>query len=233
MRMNKKIMIVPIARISDGKRVETRFASDGDLYCLNAIEGIPLKQFDNIYFVLTQKCVDVYDLHIKTIEKCICRFAERRGANIELIVLQNETETQADTIVSALMQLQIFENATIFCKDGDSFFNINNENICENGLMIYNTEDCDMIDPKHKSYVSVDMNNIVTNTIEKTVISKYFNCGGYVFSDVHDFIRTYEELFVKYKKSPRMSNIIQYLILYKNKTFNAYICDNYKDFSIN
>ena len=35
--------------------------------------------------------------------------------------------------------------------------------------MIYNTEDCDMIDPKHKSYVSVDMNNIVTNTIEKTV----------------------------------------------------------------
>lgn len=230
--MKRKIMIVPIARVSDTKRIETSVADDNILYCLHAIEGISLKQFDNIFFVITQKCIDTYNLDVFAFEEQMKNFSSIYNTNVELIVLQNETSSQADTIVSALLQLQIFDNAAVFCKDGDSFYHINND-VDENSLMVYDIEKCNIVDPKNKSYVSVDMNDIVTNTIEKTIISKYFNCGGYFFEDVQDLIRTYEELIVKYGVSPKMSNIIQYLMLYKNKTFNAVICSNYNDFAIN
>lgn len=231
--MNKRILIVPIARISNTKRIETSIAEDGTFNCIHAIEGIPLQQFENIYFVITKKCIAHYKFDMDLFITQLAAFDVVNCTKSKLVILQNETCSQAETIVSALIQLKIFENMSVLCKDGDSFFHINNESISGNKLMIYNVEDCDIVDPKHKSYVSVDMNNVVTNTIEKTIISKYFNCGGYFFSNVRDFIRAYEELLVKYNESPRMSNIVQYLMLYKNKTFAAIKCDEYKDFNIN
>lgn len=226
--MKKKIMIVPIARIAEKQPIETKQNEAGWFYCLHALNGINTDKFDEVYFVISKNGIEKYGIDEK-----LLRF-QIEDAGFNLVVLQNDTVSQAETIISALIQLKIFGYASLFCKDGDGSYDIDIDDpyLTGNSLMVCDIENCDTISPKHKSYVSVDMNNLVTNTVENTVISKYINCGGYRFNDVQDFIRAYEELVVKYNKQPKMSNIVQYLMLYKSKTFTATICSNYKDFTL-
>ena len=71
------------------------------------------------------------------------------------------------------------------------------------------------------------------NYIEKRVVSSYFNCGGYSFKDVNDFIEGYE-FCKKLEKNEHMylSHIIYYLILFKKMIFKPIIADSYTDFAI-
>ena len=45
-----------------------------------------------------------------------------------------------------------------------------------------------------KSYVDLDVNDVVTNIVEKKVISSTFSSGGYGFADAKEFCKTFEKL---------------------------------------
>lgn len=55
------------------------------------------------------------------------------------------------------------------------------------------TEELELVDPRHKSYVAVDDMQHVTNIIEKRVVSHLFNAGGYCFEDVAKFLKVYDK----------------------------------------
>ena len=52
----------------------------------------------------------------------------------------------------------------------------------------------DNINARNKSYIQLDVNGILTNIVEKNVVSSTFSCGGYGFADAQDFCSSYEKL---------------------------------------
>ena len=98
-------------------------------------------------------------------------------------------------------------------------------------MCIYSIEDCTVFEPQHKSYVSIDDNMLITNIIEKRVVSKYFNCGGYSFKDVNCFIEAYDH-FKDSDDHVYLSHLIYYLMLVKKMLFTPEIASDYNDFTL-
>ena len=56
--------------------------------------------------------------------------------------------------------------------------------------LLFDLNDMDDINlGRTKSYVDLDVNNVVTNIVEKKVISSTFSSGGYGFADVKSSVR--------------------------------------------
>jgi hypothetical protein len=96
-------------------------------------------------------------------------------------------------------------------------------------------ENTPIVDPQHKSYVSVDDQNFVVNIIEKRVVSNLFNCGGYSFTDASLFKTAYESLlgYEDIANHMYISHIIYWLILNKKIKFRPVEATYYEDFEIN
>lgn len=86
------------------------------------------------------------------------------------------------------------------------------------------------VDPQHKSYIALDDQFYITNIIEKKIISRYFNAGGYVFASANEFCNYYKRLDTY--GSVYMSHIV-YSMLLDGKNFRPFMVNNYRDFNLN
>jgi len=211
--------------------IEYRYDNNGIMRCVAAVSELPLKQFTDIYFVVSKQA-DI-KWHLETKIKCdICNLLKDdkldEHTNINFIKLDTPTKSQIDTIYNAVKLYNI--EGSIFIKDADNSFALNSLPF-HNSVCIYSIEDCNIFEPQHKSYVSIDDNMLITNIIEKRVISKYFNCGGYSFSDVKYFIEAYNH-FKNCDTHVYLSHLIYYLMLVKKVLFTPEIALNYNDFTI-
>ena len=196
-------------------------AEDGILYCIKSVLGLNLQVFDHIYFTILRKHAEKYD-----IDSLLRLQFNRLGLDkAEIIILDTPTSTQAETIIRTIERTGI--EGSIFIKDADSYFC--GEIIPENGVAVYPLENLDIVDPKNKSYVAVDDMQYVTNIIEKRVISRYFNAGGYCFEDARDYIRAYQ----KYRGYGNiyLSHLI-YAMLLDRHTFRPIKVTDYIDWNI-
>lgn len=170
----------------------------GNMLCIKAITGLNLDIFDNIYFTILRKHSELYDID-KLLE---LNFRRMGFDNAKIVILENPTITQAETIVRTIYKEKI--EGPIFIKDADCFFSA--EIFPENGIATYPLEQLDIVDPKNKSYIAIDDMQHITNIIEKRVISNMFNAGGYCFENAEDFLYSY-------KKNAPLGNIyISHLI---------------------
>jgi|TARA_R110000744_G_scaffold88375_1_gene172230 hydroxymethylpyrimidine pyrophosphatase-like HAD family hydrolase len=188
---------------------------------LESIKGINLDFFDKIYFVALK------DHQIK--------FEFEHGFNEELkdlglldksklVYLDNSTKSQSETVYRAIKKEQI--EGFIMVKDSDNYFkcNISDTN---NQVCYYDLNHTGNINPSNKSYLKIDENNIISNIVEKQVISSTFSIGGYCFNSTKDFIDSFEKM-EDIEDECYISNIIFDLIL-KNKVFYGNSCSEYKD----
>lgn len=157
---------------------------DGVLMCVKSMLGLNLDAFDNIYFTILRKHAEAFDID------SLLRLQFRRLGldNVRIVILDEPTATQAETIVRTIEKENI--TGAIFVKDADCFFRA--EVYPENGVAVYPLEQLELVDPRHKSYVAVDDMQHVTNIIEKRVVSHLFNAGGYCFEDVATFLKAYD-----------------------------------------
>lgn len=158
---------------------------DGVLMCVKSMLGLNLDAFDNIYFTILRKHAEAFDTD------SLLRLQFRRLGldNVHIVILDEPTATQAETIVRTIEKEEI--TGSIFVKDADCFFRA--EVFPENGVAVYPLEHLELVDPRHKSYVAVDDMQHVTNIIEKRVVSHLFNAGGYCFEDVAKFLKAYDK----------------------------------------
>jgi hypothetical protein len=84
----------------------------------------------------------------------------------------------------------------------------------------------ELVDAKSKSYVLTNERGVITNIVEKTIISDTFCCGGYGFANEKEFIEAYEA--VKNHRDLYISHIVKYMIT-NGKEFIATEADNYID----
>ena len=152
-----------------------------------AISGLNLDFFDNIYFICLQQHEDKYSF-MKGFVSELDDVGLRAKSNI--VLLPEQTESQSETVYTFLSGYDL--DGFIFIKDSDGFYRCDVEE--KNQVAYFDLNDMDDINARTKSYVDLDVNNVVTNIVEKKVISSTFSSGGYGFADAKEFCKTFEKL---------------------------------------
>ena len=221
----RKNLIVPVAadkaEYHDGLPYVFGLDGDGVIICLKSILGLDVKQFDNVYFTVLKKHDDKFFIG----DNLRLQFRRLGLSNAKVVVLENPTQDQAETIYQTLLKENI--QGSIFVKDADSFFRTP---IVEgNGVAIFPIEELDILAPKNKSYVAVDDMYYPTNIIEKNVVGHYISAGGYLIRDAEIYknyynrLRGYGKLYLSH---------LLYAMLLDKKAFRPMIVEEYKDWEL-
>ena len=221
----RKNLIVPVAadkaEYNEGLPYVFGLDGDGVIICLKSILGLDVNQFDNIYFTVLKKHDDKFFVG----DNLRLQFKRLGLSNAKVVVLDNPTQDQAETIYQTLLKEDI--QGSVFIKDADSFFKTS---IVEgNGVAIFPIEELDVLAPKNKSYVAVDDMYYPTNIIEKNVVGHYISAGGYLIRDAEIYKRYYDRLRGYGKLY--LSHLL-YAMLLDKKTFRPMIVEEYKDWEL-
>ena len=152
-----------------------------------AISGLNLDFFDHIYFICLQQHEDKYQF-MKGFVSELDDAGLREKSNI--VLLPEQTDSQSETVYTFLSGYDL--DGFVFIKDSDGFYRCDVEE--RNQVAYFDLNDMDDINARTKSYVDLDVNDVVTNIVEKKVISSTFSSGGYGFADAKEFCKTFEKL---------------------------------------
>ena len=224
---NKFTLIVPMAadkpEYADGMPYIFAPDRDGVPLCLKSIGGLPLDAFGHIYLTVLKKHVDRFG-----IDTLLDFYLHRLGiANAKVTVLAEPTASQAETVAQTIEQEGV--EGPIFIKDADGYFVL--EDLWpHNAVALFPLERMELVDPRNKSFASVDDMSYITNIIEKRVISTLFSAGGYCFESAADWLARYRHLCDATAPDARiyMSHII-YSMLLEGRIFRPLAAGDYKD----
>lgn len=188
---------------------------------LESIKGINLEFFDNIYFVALKEHQTKFKFEQGFKEELTDLNLLNKS---KIVYLKNNTKSQSETVYKAIKKENI--EGFIMVKDSDNYFKCE-LTTTDNQVCYYDLNNTGNINPSNKSYLKIDENNIISNIVEKQVISSTFSIGGYCFNSTSDFIDSFEKM-EDIEDECYISNIIFDLIL-KNKIFYGNVCSNYKD----
>ena len=152
-----------------------------------AISGLNLDFFVHIYFICLQQHEDKYQF-MKGFVSELDDAGLREKSNI--VLLPEQTDSQSETVYTFLSGYDL--DGFVFIKDSDGFYRCDVEE--RNQVAYFDLNDMDDINARTKSYVDLDVNDVVTNIVEKKVISSTFSSGGYGFADAKEFCKTFEKL---------------------------------------
>jgi len=159
--------------------------------------------------------------------------------NFEIVILDNDTRGQADTVNIGLQKTKYNKDEEIY------IFNIDSIRVnftkptstfltdSEGYLEVFEGEG------DHWSFIEVDKNNLVKRTTEKIRISNLCSNGLYYFSSVSLFNQTfnnieldniYNELFIApmYNHIIKLNKIVKYRLLDKTQTLFSGTPNEYK-----
>ena len=194
----------------------------GIMLCIRSIQGLNLHAFDNIYFTILRKHVESFCLD----EMFKLQFKRLGLSNAHLVILDHPTKSQVETVQQTLTQENI--KGSIFVKDADGYFT--GEVLRENGVAVFALENLEMVDPRHKSYVSLDDMYYVTNIIEKRIVSHYFNVGGICLEDTDLFQHYYRRLLQMSDDGRMCMSHIVYAMLIDKLKFRPIMAKDYIDY---
>jgi NDP-sugar pyrophosphorylase family protein len=136
------------------------------------------------------------------------------GHDVTCLVLDEPTRSQSETVAVTLDALGIDEPFLV--KDSDNSFSLANVDETENYVSVASLNDFDAINPRNKSYVTIDQEDFITGIREKRVISDLFSVGGYFFRSPDRFLQAFETL----RSTPNVdaheiyiSEVISYLLM--------------------
>jgi hypothetical protein len=145
--------------------------------------------------------------------------------SIDLVVLPQVTTGPAATIFEIIEHTKIEGNFLI--KDCDSYFEHTiaaGNYVCVSKVkqneILYNLAG--------KSFVQSNDQGIITEIIEKQVISDKFCVGGYKFADVKQYLDAYRSISSSVQNEIFVSHVIQYMLM-QGEIFFENIVSNYSD----
>lgn len=158
----------------------------------------------------------------------ISKYIKDKFSNdISIVILENRTAGPADTVYQILKNINLPEEEDFLIKDCDSFFD--HEYQEGNYICVSNIKDHEVLKRlSSKSFIITNNQGIVTNIVEKQVVSDKFCVGGYKFESASMFIDTYEKLISEHVEELFVSHIIEEC-LNNNHVFKESIVSNYVD----
>lgn len=192
---------------------------NGNFMFIEAIKGLNLDFFDNIYLVCVKSTLEKY--------KCEAGIYEQvkllgNVKNFKLVILDEQTRNQPETVYTAVIKENI--TGSICVKDCDNYFKITATG--KNFISYANLDDFKSINASNKSYAVKNNEDVITNIAEKQILSKHFCTGSYGFEDVENF-KSYFQL-LKDEDNLYISHIIYKMILDGFK-FSGINCLDYLD----
>jgi len=186
-----------------------------------SILGLNLDFFDSICFICLQEHENQYNF-IKSFAEELQELGLNQKSNI--ILLPDQTKSQSETVYTFLSNYSV--EGFIFVKDSDGYYECK---LVEekNQIAYFDLNDMDDINARTKSYVELDINRMVTNIVEKQVISSTFSSGGYGFAEAKEFCAAYEKL-QNMEGECYISHIIFEMML-SGSTFYGTKTANFKD----
>jgi hypothetical protein len=147
------------------------------------------------------------------------------GSSINIIVLDKQTTGPADTVYQILNRAEIDDNSSILIKDCDSFFE---HEITEgNYVCVSNIKHHDVLKKiGAKSFVIQNEQNIITDIVEKNIVSETFCVGGYKFRSAGLYRKCYSDL--SSVREVFVSDVIQ-RCLHSGEIFTTKSVSNYYD----
>jgi hypothetical protein len=188
---------------------------------IESILGLNLDFFDNIYYV----CLSEHEKKYNFLDGFVSELNDTDiGNKFKILFLDKETSSQSETVYQAIQIAGI--EGFVFIKDSDGYYecNITDEN---NQIAFFDLNDMDDINARTKSYIEFDINGLITNIVEKKVISSTFSVGGYGFESAAEFCKTYEK-FKDTEEECYISHIIFEMIL-SGSSFYGLRTSNFKD----
>jgi hypothetical protein len=121
------------------------------------------------------------------------RLREIYGDRVEMTVLEQRTLGPADTVRQIMSRVDLDSTQTLLIKDCDSFFAHDHDE--GNYVCVSAVADHDVVKRlSAKSFVRCNDHDIVTDIMEKQVVSDLFCVGGYHFREPSIFLRACQEL---------------------------------------
>ncbi|MCW8333628.1 NTP transferase domain-containing protein [Vibrio paucivorans] len=191
---------------------------DGKLMIEQSIENIDLSRFDRVVIVCLKEHLEKYTAEEQVVES----FERATKVRPDLVILDQPTSSQSETIYQAIKQGNI--EGSFFIKDCDNTFECQPEPI--NSVCTIDLNDIELVDAKNKSYVEVDSLDVISNIVEKEVISNFFCCGGYSFQSAKEFCDTFEN--ISSDKEVYISHVI-YKMLMSGAEFVRRTASKYTD----
>lgn len=192
-----------------------------DLLCVESIKGLNLEFFDKIYFIFLREHDDKYKISHGL---RLCLEKNELIDKCEFVILENPTSSQSETVYQAIKIANI--QGFILIKDADGFFEVNFEST-QNQVVYCDLNNVRQIEAKSKSYINMMQGEIITNIVEKKVISSTFCVGGYGFESTETFNSYYQRL-TKFEGECYISHVIFEMILQGN-IFVGKECSNFID----
>ncbi len=192
---------------------------DGNFMVTHAISGLPLHKFDRVILVALKEHLDEYDCRIGI----KAAFDEvGLGKKFRVVELEKPTRNQPETVTKCLEAVQ--DVKSFYVKDCDNFFVASVEE--ENSLAVCDLNDLEKVTAANKSYVTKNESGLVTNVVEKRVVSSEFCCGGYSFRSASEYLSSYQQ--VCDNDDLYLSHVIFHMILH-GIPFSTQRAESYED----
>jgi len=174
-----------------------------DGYCLFEKAAQPYIGKTDIHFVILKEHEKMYDAKI-AIEKVY-----GSDPNVFIHVLDQPTSGPAETVYEVAKSLG---DQPIFIQDCDSFFSheLRNDNhVCVVDLR----KNLSVANVAAKSFAVTNEQELLTNIVEKSVVSNYLCVGGYGFNSARDYCDSFDILFASQPETEIfVSHIIKHML---------------------
>lgn len=180
---------------------------NGKFMAIQSISGLNLEQFNKIVFVFLQEHEEKYNFK----QGFIKELEDNNITNYKLCGLSSPTKDVTETVSRAITTLDL--KGPILIKDSDSYFSCGD--IPQGNYVFYSDlKNTKCTKPAGSSYIVLDENNVITNIVEKRIISSTICVGGYLFEDAQQFLDVANSIT---SDSERYISDIIYLNMLRNK----------------
>lgn len=207
----------------------TRYPMDVPKWMLPAHDGRPM-----LALALHGLAVASADIVVTILAEHEARHGVANGirealGDVRVVRLEEPTASQAETVARTLEILALDEPFLV--KDSDNTFRLDDLDRGHNFVCVDSLNHHDLINPRNKSYVQVDHQDVVINIREKVVVSDLFSVGGYFFTSPAAFLAHYERLAASrapWSQECYISDVIGAMIL-EGIPFKARRIEGYQD----
>lgn len=139
-------------------------------------------------------------------------FGDVFGTSVDLVVLDRPTAGPADTVRQVMLAGDIDPRSGLLVKDCDSFYQCD-PTTTGNAIHVDTLRaNPDLRMAANKSYVRLNDQMVVTDIIEKTIISEWFCVGGYQFARASEFADSCEAMLERSRRELYVSDVISYML---------------------
>lgn len=192
---------------------------NGNFMLVDSVVSMNLTGIESIYVIHLKEHEESFQF-----KKGLVENFKKYGLDslVRFVELDNQTCNQVETVRLGLKS--IGRDIPFLVKDCDNSFRMSDFPVDKNFVSYYKLENFKGSDVSSKSYLQLDNMGVVSNIVEKRVISDKFCCGAYGFQSSDSFLAhsniDSENAFI--------SDVIFNMIL-NGKTFVGVECQDYED----